>query len=150
MTIVGKEGEGKMGRALREMIEKLKKAKSVKVGFLEGSTYPDGTQTALVAAVQNYGAPSVGVPPRPFFSGMVAEKKEGWGDAIAKNLKATNYDADKTLALVGEGIKGQLQQSINNFSGVPLKDRTVKRKGFDKQLIDTGHMVNSVDYEVQK
>lgn len=138
-----------MERALGAIARALSSAKTVRVGFLEGSSYPYGTPTAMVAAINNYGAPAAGVPPRPFFSNMVAEKQEGWPDAIALNLKATNYDAQKTLGLVGEGIKGQLQQAINQFSGVPLKPRTVKRKGFDKQLVDTAHMLNSVSFEVK-
>ena len=64
-------------------------------------------------------------------------------------IVATNQsDAAQTLKRMGEGIKGQLQQSIRDFDEVPLARSTVARKGNDKQLIDTGHMVNSADYEV--
>jgi hypothetical protein len=49
---------------------------------------------------------------------------------------------------VGEGIKGQLQQAIVDFAGAPLAPATVAAKGFDKQLIDSGVMQHSVDYEV--
>jgi hypothetical protein len=139
----------KLKAALRQMDRTLKSAHVVRVGFLSGSTYPDGTSTPMVAAVQNYGAPAVGVPPRPFFSNMVAEKKAGWPAAIEAALKATDYDAQKTLELVGEEVKGQLVQAIRDFSGVPLKPRTIKRKGSDKQLIDTAQMIDSVDYEVK-
>jgi hypothetical protein len=138
-----------MARALGGMLRAMQKRRIVRVGFLEGSEYPDGTPTAMVAAIQNYGAPAVGVPPRPFFSNMVADKKAGWPAAIAQALEASDYDAQKTLELVGEGIKGQLQQAIRDFVGAPLKPRTIKRKGFDKQLIDTAHMLNSADFETK-
>jgi hypothetical protein len=141
MVDVEIKSRGTFERALSNMVQKLTRAKSVRVGYLEGVDYPDGTPVALVAAVQNWGAPKVGVPARPFFSNMVAEKQSSWGPAIAANLKATGYDTKRTLELVGEGIKGQLQQAVNDFVGTPLKEGTIKAKGFDKQLIAKYHML---------
>ncbi|MFL9904271.1 hypothetical protein PQR71_40140 [Paraburkholderia fungorum] len=46
---------------LREIAEKVGKAKTVNVGFLEGATYPDGTPVALIAATNEYGG-TVTVP----------------------------------------------------------------------------------------
>ena len=120
------------------------------VGFLEGATYPDGTSVAMVAAIQNFGAPAAGIPARPFFSNMVKDKAPEWGDGVAQALEASDNDSARALAIVGEGIKGQLQEAIASYSaGPPLKPATVRRKGFDKQLVDTGHMLNSVGYEVK-
>lgn len=140
-------GGEKFQQALKDISGKLTDAK-LKVGFLEGSTYPDGTPVPLVAAVQNFGSSSRGIPPRPFFSNMIREKKTGWAPAIAKNLKANDYDVKKTLNQAGEAIAGQLRQSIVDTNAPPLKPATIARKGFEKPLVDTGHMLNSVDYEV--
>jgi hypothetical protein len=118
------------------------------VGFLSGATYPDGTSVAMVAAIQDGGAPRAGIPPRPFFRNMIKAKKGEWPAAVEQNLKATGYDINKTLQRVGEGIAGQLRQSIVDFDSVPLAPRTIARKGFDKQLVDSGHMLNSVEYQV--
>lgn len=142
-------GGQKFERVLEELAQKLRKAKTVRVGFLEGATYPDGTPVPLVAAVQDFGAPSRGIPPRPFFRNMVAAKKGEWPAALEAQLKATNYDARQALDRVGQGIAGQLRQSIADFEGVPLKPATIKRKGSSKQLVDTGHLLNSVDHEVK-
>lgn len=122
--------------------------KKVRVGFLEGATYPDGTPVALVAAVQDLGAPSRNIPPRPFFRNMVADKSREWPSALRAALKAADYDAEKALGVVGEGIAGQLRQSIVDTNDPPLSSVTIKRKGFDKPLVDTGHMLNSIDKEV--
>lgn len=120
------------------------------MGFLEKATYPDGTQVALVAAVQDFGAPSRGIPPRPFFRNMVKAKSPEWPAAIEAGLKANRYDAKRTLEQVGEAIAGQLRQSIADFEGVPLKPATIARKGFSKQLVDTGVLLGSVDYETEE
>lgn len=134
--------------ALRKIAENLKNGATVKVGFLSGATYPDGKSVAMIGAIQNFGAPSRGIPPRPFFSNMVKDKSPGWPKAIEENLRQTNYDAKLTMERMGAGIKGQLQRSIIETTSPALKPRTIARKGSAKPLIDTGHMLNSVDYEV--
>lgn len=130
--------------------EKFRDPPVVKVGFLESATYPDGTSVPTVAAVNEFGAPSRGQPPRPYFRRMITEKKSSWGDAIVLNYKDTGRDINKTMDRMGQGMKGQLQQSIRDLRDPPLKPSTVKSKGFDKPLIDTGHMLNSVDYKVTR
>ena len=122
----------------------------LKVGFLENATYPDGTSVALIAAIQNFGAPRVGIPPRPFFSNVIARDQEKWPEQVARLLKAENYNAERALALMGESIQGEIRESIIQTNSPPLKPATVDRKGFEKPLIDTSHMLNSVDYIVVK
>ena len=132
-----------------ELASKLERPATLRVGFLEDATYPDGTPVAMVAAIQNYGAPAVGIPPRPFFSNVVADKSGGWPDGISALLQSTGFDVERTLRTTGEVIAGQIKDSINNGSYAPLQQSTIDRKGFDKPLVDTGHMVNSVDYEIK-
>jgi hypothetical protein len=143
------QGGNKFEAALQAMAGKVTSAESVKVGFLSGATYPDGTPVAMIAAIQNWGAPKAGIPPRPFFSDMIAKKSPEWGPATGELLKANDYDAAKTLTLVGETVAGQLRQSIVDTNEPALAESTIRRKGFDKPLVDTGHMLNSVDYEVK-
>lgn len=130
-------------------VGKVGKASKVEVGFMADATYPDGTQVALVATVQEFGSASRNIPPRPFFRNMIAAHKDGWPATAGRLLIDNNFDAEKTLSQLGEGIKGQLQEAITTFSGVPLAPGTVQRKGSAKQLVDTGQMLSSVDYRVK-
>jgi len=143
------KGGTKLAGALQAIVISATNATVVRVGFLEKATYPDGKSVAMIAAIQEYGAPGAGTPPRPFFRNMIAEKSNEWPKAIADLLKANGYDAAKTLALTGEGVKGQLQQSIVDTNTPPNAPSTIARKGSAKPLVDTGHMLNSVDYEVK-
>jgi hypothetical protein len=174
-----KGGEG-LEKALSEIAKNISKAASVDVGFLEGSTYPDGTNTAMVAAIQEFGAPKVGIPPRPFFRTMIEAKSPEWGDAVGNLLIANNYDGSKTLGQTGAAIKGQLQESIIDTYNPPLSQVTLmlrKMRADDpdlvvtgktvgeaarrvadgesiegvstKPLVDSGHLLNSVDFEVK-
>lgn len=146
-TVIGGQ---KAAKYLNHLADQFKHNKEpyVKVGFLEGATYPDGTSVALVAAVNEFGAPSRGQPPRPFFRNMITANQGSWAGAVANLMKANGNDVKKTLDLTGQGIKGQLQQSITDLVDPPLAASTVAAKGFDKPLIDTSHMLNSADYEV--
>jgi hypothetical protein len=135
--------------ALRNIASRLNKG-ALQVGFMENATYPDGTKVAMVAAIQEFGAPRAGIPPRPFFRNMIAAKSGEWPEAIAKQLKKTKYDVELTLERVGMGIAGQLQQSIRDTNAPPLKPATIRRKGHAKPLIETGLMLRSATYRVKK
>lgn len=134
----------KVAAALRRIAKKAEAG--VEVGFLEDATYPDGTPVPAVAAWNEYGNGSA--PPRPFFRTMIAAESPSWPGKLAAAYKATGGDGPKALALMGEDIQGALIQSINDFTTPELAPSTVAAKGFDKPLIDTGHMVNSTGYRV--
>lgn len=144
------KGGDQLEARLAEISRLANNASSVKVGFLSEATYPNGVPVALIGAIQNWGAPSRGIPPRPFFSNMIAKKSPEWGPAIGQLLVDNGYDALRTLQLAGEDVAGQLRQSIIDTNEPPLAESTIKRKGFDKPLVDTGHMLNSVGYEVKE
>jgi len=123
---------------------------SVSVGFMEGATYPDGESVPMVAFENEFGVPSKGQPPRPFFRRMIAKESSNWAPRIARLSKQTGFNGQRVLGIMGEDIKGGLQESINNFTDPPLSPVTIARKGFSKPLIDTSHMLNSITYEVEE
>ncbi|MFP2409181.1 hypothetical protein ACLEVB_17465 [Enterobacter ludwigii] len=134
---------------LAELAEKLGDGKTLRVGFLEGATYPDGQSVPMVAAANEYGDPAMNRPPRPFFRNMIADKSPEWPHDIAKIAEATGYDAEKMFGLMGEHIKGQLQGSIRDLMEPALSPVTIAKKGFSKPLIETSHMLNSVNYDIK-
>lgn len=145
-------GGAKLEAKLREIAEKAGRGGVLKVGFLAGATYPKGTPVATVAAWMEYG--TVGkdgkshIPPRPFFRTMIAEKSDKWGDSLARIMEGNGYDVRVSLSLMGEGISGQLKESILNRRYAPLSKETIKRKGNDQTLVETSNMINSVSYQV--
>lgn len=189
MAADGLAGGSKLQAYLDRMLDRVKSAQEVKVGFLDGATYPDGTPVPMVAAVQEFGgsmniperqqdlnfkvsksgtignrfvkaskagftqtvtipAHTVTIPPRPFFRPMLDAKSSAWGEQSGKALKGADYDTQVALGRMGELIKGQLQGSIRGLTSPADAPSTVRRKGFSKPLIDSGTMLNSVDYEV--
>ena len=120
----------------------------VQVGFFEGPVYPDGTPVPLVAFWNEFGTRRA--PPRPFFRNMIAAKSPSWGPELGRVLKATGGDVPRALALMGERINDQLKQSIVDFDNPGNAPATIRAKGFDKPLIDTGTMQRSTGYEVKE
>lgn len=145
-------GGDKLEAALRELAAKIDKGGTLRVGFLENSrNYPDGTSTPLVAAIQEFGAPSRGIPPRPFMRNMIAAKQGEWAPALAAVLKQNGYDATNALDQLGGGIARQLRQSIADTNDPPNAPSTIAKKGgASKPLVDTGHLLASIDHEVKE
>ena len=118
--------------------------KVLRVGFLEGATYPDGTSVAMVAAIQEFGAPKAGIPPRPYFRPMIQKEQSSWGPGFAKLLKSEGYNVDKALAQLGEVIVSQLQESIVATNSPPLSPVTLMLRRMvrdDPNLVVTGRTV---------
>ena len=142
-------GGEKFEAAMAELASKLARHATLKVGFLENATYPDGKPVAMIAAINEYGAPSRGQPARPFFRRMINAKQGEWPEAIAGVLKDNGNDVEKSLEIAGAAIAGQLRQSIVDLVDPPLAPSTIARKGFEKPLIHTSHMLKSVDHQVK-
>lgn len=145
------KGGDKLGPVLKRLAARLGTGGSVRVGFLEGRTYPAGKKgktlnVAQVAFWNEFGTKKT--PARPFFRNTVAELAPTLGARLAKVAKATDYDALRTLALMGTGIKDKIVKAIVDWPA-DNAERTVKKKGFNKGLVDTGVMQRSVDFEVK-
>ncbi len=105
-------GGAKLQAVLAELARKADRSAVVSAGIPADAKYPDGTSVAMVAAIQEWGAPSRGIPPRPFFRPMVAEGEQHWGPDVANWLKAKNYDAIAALTEVGHQMEDELRESI--------------------------------------
>nr|WP_250135680.1 hypothetical protein [Escherichia coli] len=91
---------------------------------------------------------TVTIPPRPFFRKMIEHKSPEWGEKMATLLRANDFDTATALVCMGEHIKGQLQMSVRDWESPPNAASTARQKGFNNPLIETGHMMDSVDYSV--
>ena len=137
-------GGDKLETALRELAKKVGSGGTVQVGFPADATYKDGTSVATVAAIQEFGAPSRNIPPRPFFRGMIAEHSPEWAEQLGGILQASEFDTKQSLKRMGGLVAAQLRDSIQQFTDPALAPATVVAKGSDKPLVDTGHMLQSV------
>ena len=124
MTTVSIDGGERMKAALNAIAEKLGRGGEVRVGFLEGAT-ANGESAAFLGAVHEFGAPSVGIPPRPFLRPMVAAHEAEWPRNLAAALKFTGFNADAALALMGQRMQGQAQESMRAVTAPALSPVTL-------------------------
>jgi len=147
-------GQADVMRAINNTIAKLGNG-HVDIGFMEGATYPatkEGDKPLPVAQVafwNEFGTATS--PPRPFFRRMIAAEQNHWAKDVTVLSSIHQGNGKKTLEAIGAKIERELQKSINDFVSPALSPNTRKKSakaGFDKPLIDTGHMLNSITSEV--
>lgn len=143
------------------MTRNVQTATGVNVGILADAKYPAAYKTrveyrispmrtttsmAQVAFWNEFG--TKWMPARPFMRTTINEKSPKWGDSLAYVLKASGYDAHRAFTSMGQGIQGQIKQTIAGWTDPPNAKLTVEIKGFNKPLTDEGIMQQHIDYEV--
>lgn len=128
-----------------------KRERVVNVGFPASAKEPDGTSTAFIAAVHEFG--SEHVPERSFMRTSLEANRSKRTALNEQNLKKVlngGMSVNAALRQLGLMASRDIKKQIKNGSYAPLKAATIKRKGSSKPLIDTGQMRQSVTYELEK
>lgn len=138
------------GKRYFKELERLSKLE-VQVGFQAGEkTYEDGTDLVDVAAYNEYG--SSDTPARPFMK----QSFENHEDELQKACDRVNQTLNKGgtaeagLKELGVFVKGLVQEEIVDGGFEPNAPSTIKKKGSEQPLIDTGTMRQSVNYVIKK
>jgi hypothetical protein len=119
-------GGDKLQAHLEKLAKGLEKGALLRLGFLEGATHTHSDlPMAAIAAIQEFGAPAAGIPPRPFFRNMIAEHSKDWGGKLAEQLQVADYDAGQALGVMGLVIQGELRQSMTDTNSPPLSPVTL-------------------------
>lgn len=130
-----------------------KKGRSVKVGILKraGVHKGAGTTVAQVAAYHEFGTKHL--PERSFMRSTMDEKDKDI-KSLSKSLLIQTLFQSRTvtqaLEILGATIQKFIKAKITSGLKPPLKPSTILKKGSSKPLIDTGQLLNSIDFEVEK
>ncbi len=150
-------------RAALEVALKTLGNKVGKVGWFEGAKYPDGTQVAYVATIQEYGYSPKNIPPRPFMRPTIVKYRNTW-DRIAKLegklILEGKSTPSKMMEAIGQNASGNIKKKITQIYTPSLKFSTIQarlsRRGLGakgrpytkeevgnlyKPLVDTGNML---------
>lgn len=119
-----------------------------------GIAYPDGTPVTLVAAVNNYGSQSMGIPARPFMQeGAVAALAGDAGRVAAELIPLMNQGRVTPAQILGEMgpyAEASFKEVFTSVAWPDNSEYTVMKKGSSQPLIDTGLLRNSLTYVVRK
>jgi hypothetical protein len=131
--------------------------KSVEVGVLAskgGNDDHGGITNSELAAIHEFGAPEANIPRRSFlhdtFNDSSNQREQAKLSArLSKNI-INGESIDSALDRLGEWGKKKVKKRITG-EGVPppLKPATIARKGSNTALVDTGQLLDAIDYEVK-
>lgn len=140
-------------KKIKEELEKLNKLKLI-IYIDDKAIYPGGIKVDFIAMLMEYGSEEFDVhfPARPFFRSTfdahyddISNLMERCIDKIA-NGKITTH---KAFEIIGKDVVKKVREMILNGSYAALAESTVKAKGSDKPLYDTGALVRSVRYKIE-
>jgi hypothetical protein len=155
---------------IKQQIKALKSMKgySVEAGWFSTARYQAakgvspsmvGMPIATIAKINEYGATinrgkyKIIIPPRPFMRLAAKKVKTNIPDVqrkIAKGMVSGKISVKQGLAQIGMFMEGEIVDSIKNGGWTPNAPSTVAKKGFDKPLIDTAQMWQSVSSKVSE
>lgn len=142
------------GKRFLKELQKLSE-KQVRVGLKRGKKGKrhNGTssQTDLVdIALYNELGTST-IPARPFFAQTVQVHEEEIREAAVSEVSQAllgEKDSQQAFEVIGEDVRKKVQNRIDEGQFVPNAPSTIRRKGHDHPLIDTGTMRDSISYTI--
>lgn len=142
---------------LARLLKNYKNKEVLAVGYPASETggirYPDGTPVTLVAAVNNYGSQSMGIPARPFMQEGSKAALAGDAGKVAAELVPLLNQGKITPAEILKQMGPYAEASFKGvFTGVawtPNADYTIQKKGSAQPLIDTSLLRNSLTHVVR-
>lgn len=126
--------------------------------------YPDGATVAEIATYHEFG---YGVPQRAFFRPTIDANRDQYATLcrqVLTRILGRRLRLRQGLALIGMRVQADVRAAITELRSPPLKPATIKAKlrksglrgrkaaayvsGGANPLIDTGHLRQSVTYQV--
>ena len=143
------EGE----RFFREL-QKLS-TKQVRVGLKRGKKgkkhngMPSKADLVEIALYNELGTNTI--PSRPFLAQTVQMHEEEIKEMAATEVSQAllgEKDSQQAFEVIGEDVRKKVQNRIDEGQFVPNAPSTIRRKGHDHPLIDTGTMRDSISYTI--
>ncbi|ADF29323.1 RNA polymerase [Pseudomonas phage EPa61] len=91
------------------------------------------------------------IPARPFMRyawNLFSADRAAIQNRIAMRLARGQITPDQALAQIGLALEGYIARSIRTGPWVANSASTVRRKGFNRPLVDTAHMLQSISSRV--
>ncbi len=127
-----------------EYLSNLMKMKNAtgKAGWFKGNNEANGTSTAYVAAIQEFGAHTGGggkngiyIPPRPFMRPTISENQSKWHDDFKKGVRAISRGGQSmgtVMEQITAQVVGQIKRTITSISTPPLSPVTLLLRSWKK------------------
>lgn len=128
----------------------------VKAGVLakDGSKqHSEGITVFQIGMIHEFGVPEKNIPRRSFIRVPIENNIKEITKLIENNHKLVSENSmSAKVALDRIGLKAQntIKESFRNNDWKANSEATIKRKGSSRPLIDTGQLIGSISYIVEK
>lgn len=137
------------GKKFEKMLKDLGRLE-VRIGIQQGESSDEGVDLVDIAMFNELG--TVHIPSRPFLRDSV----DANSDQINTFLQSMKQElvkggsAEYVLKKIGVFQKGLIQEEIVKGYFAPNSEATIRKKGSDTPLVDTGRMRQSINYVIQE
>lgn len=142
------QGLSELAKAINSISQK-----NIYIGVIGNNSEHDGElNNAQLMAIHEFGTDDGHVPERAPIRKTMAKNGDSYGTMFEKAIKGVlegKSDADIILNRIGAQVAGDVVGEIQAGVEPGLAESTIKRKGSDRPLIDTGALVQSISYEVK-
>ena len=140
-------------KKLENFIKLLGSKRYIDIGILGQESYENGISIAGIGAVMEFGSISKNIPARSFILMPIETKQKKIEKQIEPKfpLLVTENSADKFLKQIGIACEGMIQSAFDTGgfgTWQKLSPKTIKSKGSDAILIDTGELRKSISSKV--
>lgn len=140
--------------AVARLVDRMRDMNKQKVliGVPEGVSHSDGINMGALAAIHEFGAPSRGIPERPFLQPSMDKNLDKYKALMAREAKGVvlkRSTLHQALAKVGMLAAADVQAYMVSGAFKPLAASTIKAKGSSKPLIDSGQLRQAITYKVE-
>lgn len=91
-------------------------------------------------------------PARSFVRSTHDSKKRDWANKMTRDfndLLEGRVDPSQLLENVGSEASQDIRNTAVNMTDPPNAPSTIRKKGFDDPLVETGQMVNAINYKIR-
>lgn len=136
-------------------VQKALKVQKVKVGLpkSKGKAMHEGGDitVAAIGTIHEFGSPARNIPERSFIRTTIQEEQPNIKKLFQLEVKKVIHGEttiDKMLGRIGSYTAGKIKERIVDIKTPPNTAATIRKKGSSNPLVDTGQMLQSVDFEV--
>ena len=141
--------------------------KTAQAGWFESARYPvdkegnGGESVAYIARILNSGATIkkvnedgvlvITIPARPFMRlarFMFMQERKALEKRLSQRIIRGKLDPEQFLNQIGMFLEGKILTAMKEGDWAPNAPWTIRAKGFDQPLVESGHMAQSVTSKV--
>ena len=138
-------------RGVLKRVSEMKRG-TVRVGVMGDAGDENGVSLAEIAAFHEFGTSTI--PERSFlrstFYGHAAEGLRLMCEKLSKAIIEGKLDEPRALGLLGTWAVAEVKRTIRASIAPELAAATIAAKGSSLPLVDTGQLINSITYVVEK